>query len=55
MYVSVRVPQGPLSKPSCKKVLLVFQKKSQNKHKSTKVAARKQFTVAIGFVACGLS
>ena len=30
MHVSVSVPRGPHSKPSCKKVLLVFQK-SQNK------------------------
>ena len=29
MYVSVSVPQGPLSKPSCNKVLLVFKKKPE--------------------------
>ena len=43
----------PLLKPSYNKVLLVFQK-SQNKHKNTKVATRKQFIMAIGFAVCGL-
>ena len=32
-YVSVSVPHGPLSKPSCKKILLVFQKMPEQAHK----------------------